>query len=239
MIFSVKQFICPLLLVWFSSFFKTFYPIESLCSVLYTVKYNQFLFQRLMNPVVLQNLPSSWSLKLCGDTSVVSLSWFGLSLLSQRSLCWAFPLSCLNETHFGPSVWHVVLAPGVPSTVCRQILLLKWAEFCLWAWNKAIASFPGCCSISIPCFHKNFRIPPQESYHGNEKSNGLVISFYCSTEHLTRMFWEQDWRGVTAFASPKLWGKSVLLWQSQESQKVPGKMFCQPGHVYNAASRCC
>lgn len=41
-----------------------------------------------------------------------------------------------------------------------QTNTLQQASFCIWACNKTITSFPGRSSISIPCFGKNFGIPP-------------------------------------------------------------------------------
>lgn len=137
---------------------------------------------------------------------------------------------------------NIVLVFGVPWTFYKQILIWKWADFSSWAWNKAIASFPGCSSISSPCFCKDLGIPPQESYHGNGKCNWLVISFYCPMECLSRVFSEGDQR----------WNKSMCLFiKSVQRNSYPsgndnrdwppsffGKMSCCPTYI-TALARCC
>lgn len=147
------------------------------------------------------------------------------------------PLPVWIETYFCPSVWHFVLSLGTPLTFCRQILLFKWADCCPRAWNQATASFPGCSSISIPCFSKNFGIPPQESYHGNEKCNWLVISFHCSMGHLTRMFWEADQRGVRDFISSRSLWRDILAPLGVTVESETPREDVLPGHVYSGRNQ--
>lgn len=60
--------------------------------------------------------------------------------------------SILQLLYFCPSVWDNVLALGAPLTFCRQILILKWAGFCLGPEIKLSPHFLDVGQLAFPVF---------------------------------------------------------------------------------------